>query len=467
MLPAPRTESPQQSGWISSAESLKDKNHALICGAADIFGLHRPWDVIKAQNLSRQRQGVLSVHRRVWRPSTDLDLSLLPEPGSALRALYLGEYALEVIIQNVCRFGLYSDEIILINPFDNPNLIAENFNPLVHPEEWIEETLKVLYQLMAMAPWVEKGFVTFIPNPGDFDRPLLMKTAQLAEQRTKGTPVTDRDVDESILKQHMMRKLLACPPDYIADTYREMKPAATDEEVAGLIDYVESERKRDPFLMDGTMDKLPAQFMTTRSGASLEMGMYICQAIGAFPYTNYRYRWNEILGAREQFDSTMETWTPLTKAFQNLDFKFLDSVDPNFALEMRTEQRLGGFRSYLRKVWNAVEGSPDPANADALARDFSDELTQSYQDAKKESSEIDIDLLKWVGGGGVIAGAGAAASALTTGGLSLALPTAGFVINSVAQLLQSTMKRRNFRKTVPMSAFIDLERKARPGATGY
>lgn len=409
----------------------------------------------QAQNLSRQRQGVLSVHR------------LLPEPGSALRALYLGEYAPEVIIQNVCRFGLYSDEIILINPFDNPNLIAEKFNPLVHPEEWIEETLKVLYQLMAMAPWVEKGFVTFIPNPGDFDRPLLMKTAQLAEQRTKGTPVTDRDVDESILKQHMMRKLLACPPDYIADTYREMKPAATDEEVAGLIDYVESERKRDPFLMDGTMDKLPAQFMTTRSGASLEMGMYICQAIGAFPYTNYRYRWNEILGAREQFDSTMETWTPLTKAFQNLDFKFLDSVDPNFALEMRTEQRLGGFRSYLRKVWNAVEGSPDPANADALARDFSDELTQSYQDAKKESSEIDIDLLKWVGGGGVIAGAGAAASALTTGGLSLALPTAGFVINSVAQLLQSTMKRRNFRKTVPMSAFIDLERKARPGATGY
>jgi hypothetical protein len=68
----------------------------------------------------------------------------------------------QVIIQNVCRFGLYADEIILINPFDNPNMIAEKFNPVAHPEEWIEETLKVLFQLMAMAPWVEKGFVTFI-----------------------------------------------------------------------------------------------------------------------------------------------------------------------------------------------------------------------------------------------------------------------------------------------------------------
>jgi hypothetical protein len=88
---------------------------------------------------------------KLWPPSTDL-VSLLPEPDATLRALYPVEYALEVIIKNVCRFGLYVDEIILINPFDNPNLIAEKYNPIVHPEEWIEETLRMLYQLMAMAP---------------------------------------------------------------------------------------------------------------------------------------------------------------------------------------------------------------------------------------------------------------------------------------------------------------------------
>lgn len=256
-----------------------------------------------------------------------------------------------------------------------------------------------------------------------------------------------------------MRKLLACPPDYIERTYREMDPSASDEQVALLVKYVEEERKHDPFLMEGTMDKQPGQFMTMRTGASLEMGLYICQTIGSFPYTNFRYRWNEILSAREQFDPTMETWTPLTKAFQRLDFKFLDRVDAKFAFEIRKEERLGGFRSYLRKVWNAIEGSPDPTKAEALARDFSEELTQSYQDAKKEWSEIDIELLKWVGGGGLVVGAGAAASALATGGLSLALPAAGFAVNSVTQLVISTWKRRNFRRAVPMSAFIDLERK--------
>jgi len=71
-------------------------------------------------------------------------------------------------------------------------------------------------------------------------------------------------------------------------------------------------------------------------------------------------------------------------------------------------------------------------------------------------SEIDVELLKWVGGG---AGEGIAISDLTTGGLLLALPATRFVLNSVSQLIRPTPKRRNSRMTVPMSAFIDLERK--------
>jgi SEC-C motif len=451
---------PDRIGWIQSSQTLRDKNHALIAGAVDIFGLNRPWDVVKRRISPTPVKEFYQFVAALWPPSTDLS-SLLPEPGSALRALYLGEYAPEVIIQNVCRFGLYADEIFLINPFDNPNLVADEYNPVFHPEEWIEETLRMLYQLRAMAPWVERGFVTFMPNPGDFDRSLFVKTMELAKERTKDQPITDRDIDESTIKQQTLRKFLALPPHYIAKKYREIEPNATDEEVAGLIQHVEEERKRDPFLMEGTMDELPGQFMTARTGANLEMGLYICQSMGAFPYTNIRYRWNEILSAREQFDPSMETWTPLTKAFQELDFKFLDRVDPQFAFEMRREQRLGGFRSYLRKVWNTVEGSPDPKKAESLARDFSDELTESYQAAKKEWSEIDIELMKWVGGGGIAAGVGGVAlSALATGGLSLALPATGFAINGVSQLVISTMKRRNFRKTVPMSAFIDLERKS-------
>lgn len=453
---------PKRIEWICNSNSLRDKNLTLIAGAIEIFGLARAWDVIKKNTSPAQVKEFYEFVADLWPTSTHLP-DLLPEPDSTLRALYLGEYAPEVIVQNVCRFGLYADEIFLINPFDNPNIIADKYNPVIHPEEWIEATLRAIYQLRAMTPWVEMGFVRFIPNPGEFDRSLFLETARLAEERFRENPLTKADIEESIVRQQMMRKLLACPPHYVARTYREIHPNASDEQVNNLVAFVEEERKRDPFLMDGTMDKIPAQYMVYKTGANLETGLYICQSIGAFPYTNVSYRWNEILRARDKFDSNMETWTPLTKAFQGLDFKFLDRVNSEFAFKMREEQRLGGFRSYLRKVWNTIGGSPDPTKAGELAREFSDELTQSYAEAKKEWAEIDLDLLKWVGGGGLVAGASAAVTALTTGGLSLALPASGFAINSVTQLVISTMRRRNFRKTVPMSAFIDLERGASRG----
>jgi len=104
-----------------------------------------------------------------------------------------------------------------------------------------------------------------------------------------------------------------------------------------------------------------------------------------------------------------------------------------------------------------LKAHPSQAS-ERFARDFKDELTQSYHEAKKEWADIDIDLLKWFGGGGIVAGVAAAETAFSDGKLSLALPAAGFVLNSVVQLVQAQIKRRNFRKTVPMSAFIDLEK---------
>jgi hypothetical protein len=353
------------------------------------------------------------------------------------------------MVQNVFRFCLYADQIVLINPFENPNIIGEKFNPIAHPEEWRVDTLKTVFHLMMMAPWVEKGFVVFVPNPGDFDPALRASTWHLAEQRLRDTPHEQRDIDASFMKQRMQRMLLSSPPEYIERTLREMDPQMSTDQIRKVVEYVEVERNRDPFLTGETLDKMPAQMMATRTGANLEMGMYLCQAMGAFPYTNMRFRWNEILGARDKFDPTMEIWSPLTNAFQQLPFKFLDKVNPQFTYSMRENGRLEGFRSYLRKIWKTVDGQPDPSRAQSLARDFKDELKQSYNEAQADWKKIDADLLKWAGP--------TVAAGLTTGLLSLGLPAAGFVVAGVAELIQAHIKRANFRRSVPMSVFIDLE----------
>jgi hypothetical protein len=303
---------------------------------------------------------------------------------------------------------------------------------------------------MLLAPWIEAGLVVLIPDPGDFNRQLRVKTWELAGARLKGWHPSDQDLDQSAARQRALRALLLSPRSYWERMTREAAPEMSDEEVRKFLEHIEQERENDPLLPNDTLDRMPGQLMATRMGANLEMGMYICQATGAFPYTNVKFRWNEILGA-QNLDATAQVWSPLTNAFQQLRFKFLDKVDSKFACSLRQDGRLEGFRSYMRKLWAVVGGEPDVNKSEALARDFRDELTQAHNQAKSEWDAIDRDLLKWaiptLGG------------ALASGAFSLALPVAGFAVAGIGEIIQAEMKRREFRRKVPMSVFIDLERR--------
>jgi hypothetical protein len=49
----------------------------------------------------------------------------MPSPDSALRAFYLGENEPAMMLENVFRFCLYADQIVLVNPFDNPPALSD------------------------------------------------------------------------------------------------------------------------------------------------------------------------------------------------------------------------------------------------------------------------------------------------------------------------------------------------------
>lgn len=173
--------------------------------------------------------------------------------------------------------------------------------------------------------------------------------------------------------------------------------------------------------------------------------------MGSFPYTNVRFRWKEILAAKEDLDETAQTWSPLTNAFQQLPFRFLNKVDSGFACTLRKEQRLEGFRSYLRRLWNTVGGELDIAKAEPLARDFRDELTQASSEAQAEWGAIERDFAQRA--------VPTIGTALVTGIFSPVIAASGLAVAGLGEIIQEEMKRREFRKKVPMSVFIDLERK--------
>jgi hypothetical protein len=270
---------------------------ALLAAMSDIFGLGRPWNKVKDGMTNAQIREFYSFIADLWPVDVDHQ-HIMPPPDSALRALYLGENEPEMMLENVFRFCLYADQIVIVNPFDNPNVMAEKFNPIHHPGEWRLQTIRLVYHLMLLAPWIEAGLVVLIPDPGDFNRQLRVKTWELADARLKGWHPSDQDLDQSAVRQRTLRALLLSPRCYWEQKTRESAPEMSDEEVQKFLEYIEQERANDPLLPNDTLDRMPGQLMATRMGANLEMGMYICQATGAFPYTNVKFRWNEILGAQ-------------------------------------------------------------------------------------------------------------------------------------------------------------------------
>jgi len=446
---------------------IRQQNLALLGQISGIFGFDvaTSWSEIKRNITKGNVRRLYEFVAGLWPPMTNLE-ELLDTQDARLRALYLGEITLSPIelTKSVTRFGLYTDEIFIVSPLLDPWSMNPDCNPIMRPEIYLADTLKIVYFFMNVAPWIAEGIVTIIPDPSNFDRTLKDKIFSKLRALEKSNNTYDVDPDEMSNIQNeyaieVLRQGLAFSPDYVDKTIRQYMPNASDAEVA-----IERERLRaviqaDPLTLEQGYTPINGQLMINRSGASLESALRISEISDSFPYTNLRSKWNSLLGARNDLSETSKVWSPLTKAFQELDFKFLNNVDPKFALTIRKDRRLESLRNYLRKLWVSLKGEPDNSKIDSLVRDFRDELTDAYMKAEDEWKDIDRELIKWSSGSFTSASLAAAiGEAVLTGSISLALPLAAAGLSGIPAVVNARFARRRFRARSPLSVFIDLSR---------
>ena len=143
---------------------------------------------------------------------------LLAETGGGLRALYTGDARPELLAQNVFRFTLYADQILIVEPFEMPSIMREDYNPIKHPEQYRSDTLQLAFLTLALEPWIRLGMVQFIPDPTDFDLKLKALFLDLAKARYEGPGAPskadfERDVvrTESLFKRDYVRTMAALP----------------------------------------------------------------------------------------------------------------------------------------------------------------------------------------------------------------------------------------------------------------
>lgn len=437
--------------------TTREKNLLLVTEAADIFGFTRgvTWDDLRKNLSADQVRKLYEVVGSLWPPGVDVT-EYLPEPGSHLRALYLGDIHPQKLARNVTRFGLYADEILVIDPLRSPWAFSEEFSPILHPEIWKADTLKIAYFLGFMAPWVAAGLAQIIPSPADYDGAIREATWQAAERRMKGPEMAEILADTSDVQdwglEEWERTLAGMPREALEASVRERMPHMSADEIEGMLAYMERRRKEDPLLLDQPPTE-EGQVLVSRSGANLELALYVAHLTGAFPYTNLRGRRRELQLVRDQLPETAEPWTPLSQAFDSLDFEFLNDVSPDFAVDVRKDGRLESFRTFLRRVWSSVSEETDLAHMEAEATAFSDELRDEHRRANAEWKDIRADSLKWAGV--------TSSSALVAGHFVPEFAIPSYALAAVTQLLSALRQRRSFRERVPMSVFTDLERQSR------
>jgi hypothetical protein len=160
-------------------------------------------------------------------------------------------------------------------------------------------------------------------------------------------------------------------------------------------------------------------------------------------------------------NETARAWSPLTKAFQALEFRFLNNVDTRFAQSIREDGRLESFRGLLRRIGKDAAEITDLASLDSYVRDCRDALTGEYQKARAEWDKIEVSFFKRVATTG---GAGAFISGHLLPDIAMLSAT---TLVTLGQLWLRYFDRQQFRKNNPMSVFVDLSRKEPPGGRFY
>jgi hypothetical protein len=402
-------------------------------------------------------EGVRAVHEAVlhyWPDMADLQRLLLQESQTS-SGLYIGTYHPGSLARTLVRHSLYSDAILIVDPFIYPPLVRDQFNPLQHPEQHISSTLIALRIWWQLAPWIDAGIVRMIRVPGDFDPALMLDSIERSRRRAEANPELaglareEADRWRETSPDWASYRMLIEPDWWLEESFRKHKPDATDQEVESMLREMAKRRRDHPFYFELAANPgRSGQFLVMSTGTNLTMAERVAAITRSHFITDIRYRWREIELSRAAEHIDSREWTAFAKAFGGLRLKVLDKVSLEDALRIRRSGRLAHLRAFLRNIWNKVN-SGDVFSSERV-EDLAAQLIQHAEEAETEWKEIDEDLLKWAGAEIVGILASGAVGGASPGWLASSVAVAGSF-----EIGRALHKRRRFEIRYPGAFFLE------------
>lgn len=438
--------------------SIRGKNLLFLQLAAAAVGVDPSkgpidWRLVKRGMTEKAVQHIHEAVLAVWPGGLDLKRVLEQESRSST-GLYVGNYDPPSLTRGVTRHCLYSESILLVDPFTYPPSVRDQYNPLMKPDLYRSDTLQCLYTWFSMAPWIQAGIVKFIRVPGDFDRRLNWQCAKKQEARSK-QPILEKILESTaaeeaetgeFAKQMKDMLILDMTDEMIIDLLKQREPAFSEAEIADYLRHHKAKQESHPYF---TEPGVPGMQRRT-SGANYTMARLTATISGSHLITDIPYRWKEIELDREEAGIDDGNWAPFAKALQNAPFNYLDNVSLHAAFTLRQEGRLEHMRAFLRKVW--MDAQCDSAFAAENAENLAAELQQRVREAKDEWDVIDRDLLKWFGAD-LLAGTLGGGTLVATGSAAW-LAAAGVAIAAGTHVGVAQRQRKTFENRFPAAFFL-------------
>lgn len=459
---------------IATRDTVNIAKHLSIRGKNMVFLEH----LAAALQLDRKRMPSLSQFKRaftpravrdifasvgaVWHDGENLEQALRQE-REVTSGLYVGMYEPQRILRGITRHSLYTERILLVDPFMHPMFVRDQFSPLLHPEQHRSTALRWARLWLKMAPWIYADLVHFIRTPGDFDKRLDVEADRITRERYQRHPVLKKHVanelesDPEMLESYKRQILLRMPDEYFRQRIREQGLTLSEDEVERVVRAIRADAENDPFVLEPVEGK-GQELLQASSGASYEMAKWTSGLSGSHLITDIASRWAEIKVDRREAEIDDDVWTPFAKAFGGVDFTFLNSVPLDAALTLRKRGHLHDLRTCLGKAWRACRDEDD--FADGNVRHLTAELEDQMRMADAEWTDIKASLTQVIGtelsaaalgGAGVLTGE----AQWVAGGLI----AGGTVAAGITGTMVQRLRRAAHMKRHPASFFLGLARR--------
>ena len=423
--------------------SIRERNLTLGNGVVDILGFDKDktWDDIRRELTANQVKEIHGLYGFLWEPDTDI-YSLLPKPDGESRALYTGIIDPRTIPEFALGSAPFFDQVLIQHPFVNPAEVRPKFSPVDSPHRYMHQTVKNVYLLLTLMPYIDAGFVNFFPDPCVFDENLRRQMMDMAEARS-GDVDLDTPENEIVMRlgrDDYFRVIRSLPRDsqkrWLTSMVKDMGEAAQHIDgavIESVLDLMQEQNEEDPLslLRNGIPDEEDGQLMMMSMAPNLEISFVVAKATGSMLITDQPYRWKEITRALDApTTEKANPWDHLAKSISSL--KYVLDANPETNFHERAGGRYGPVRNAFKRIMQATSSDSGPPKGGVI-ENLEKVFLASYEKAN-QTDEIE-------------------GSHRVEARIDCRIPDGGFVHNSAHRLLLTSGVETKLDR-VPLALFF-------------